>query len=70
VFGVTKIGKTTLCHHLNNNPLEGYKDKLDVRYKITTENDSSAKIGDTTDSQTEIPNQFTTTMKIDENSFL
>jgi GTPase SAR1 family protein len=24
-FGITKVGKTTLCHHLNKNPLVGYK---------------------------------------------
>ena len=61
VFGCTKNGKTTLCHHLKNNILEGYKNpkNTEIQYRQTNGNrDKDAEIGDSFDSMTLIPNEF------------
>lgn len=60
MFGMTRRGKTTLGHFLTGEPLKGYKDGT-VFYKATSMNSRyrNAKIGNTPNSETQIPNYFT-----------
>ena len=58
VFGLTKAGKTTLCHYLSNHTLQGYSDgqsseKKERKFKLTIDKQKSEGIiGDTKNSQT------------------
>lgn len=51
LFGITKHGKTTLAHHLVNNPLKAYRSERQlIRYKLNTVKNSEAKINDSMNS--------------------
>lgn len=57
LFGDTKAGKTTLAHYLINNPLVGNKECC---YELKGGSQFlEAIIGQTSVSQTEIPNEIT-----------
>lgn len=67
MFGFTKVGKTTSCHMLADSALKAENVNGDLIYKPSTQKYSTATIGLTTESETEIPNIFTTEFK-DENN--
>ena len=60
MFGMTRRGKTTLGHYLSGEPLKGHKEGT-VYYKATstTSKYKNAIIGNTPNSETQIPNYFT-----------
>lgn len=58
VLGFTKAGKTSSCHILVNSPLKAELYNGDLIYNSTTNKYRSAVIGNTNESETEIPNIF------------
>ncbi len=61
MYGMTRRGKTTLGHYLTGEPLRGHNKDGHVFYKATstTSKYKNAKIGNTPNSETQIPNYFT-----------
>jgi hypothetical protein len=58
VFGFTKVGKTCSCHMLCGSPLKSIEQRGELIYKAASQRFINAKIGQTTESETEIPNIF------------
>ena len=60
MFGMTRRGKTTFGHYCAGEPLQGANNKGSYYYKAKTSNNryKKAKIGDTANSETQIPNYF------------
>jgi hypothetical protein len=52
------VGKTSTCHILVNSPLKAELQNGELIYKSTAQKYNSAKIGNTNESETEIPNIF------------
>nr|BAJ99091.1 predicted protein [Hordeum vulgare subsp. vulgare] len=60
MFGYTKAGKTASCHILANSPLRAELQNGELIYKATSQRYSHAVIGNSNQSQTEMPNIFET----------
>lgn len=58
MFGYTKVGKTSSCHIMVNSPLRAEMHNGDLIYKVATMRHNTAVIGNSTESETEIPNIF------------
>jgi hypothetical protein len=63
MFGFTRVGKTASCHYLTNSTLKAINKNGDLLYQVATQKYSTAIIGLTNDSETEIPNIFDYTLK-------
>lgn len=63
VFGFTKVGKTTSCHLITGCALKAEDQRGELVYRTTTSRYANAKIGNTTESETEIPNIFETLIR-------
>lgn len=58
MFGYTKVGKTSSCHIMVNSPLKAELHNGGLIYKAVTMKYNTAVIGNTNQSETEIPNIF------------
>ena len=63
MLGFTKVGKTSSCHIIVNSPLKAELHNGDLVYNSTTLKYKSAVIGNSSESETEIPNIFETKYK-------
>ena len=63
LFGFTKVGKTSSCHILCGSPLRAQEANGELVYRASTQKYATAKIGLTTQSETQIPNCFQAKIK-------
>ena len=70
MFGFTKVGKTSSCHYLANSTLRSKNQNGDLIYESINQRYSTAKIGLTNDSETEIPNIFEVSWKDEKNELI
>jgi hypothetical protein len=58
MFGYTKAGKTSSCHIMANSPLKADKLNGELVYRTASQKFNTAIIGNSSESETEIPNIF------------